>query len=94
MKFGLLVDAGFNIGLALAAGLPMEKRMTSSAAFSPLNASNIHLVCHRKFRTTLSRIQAPGKTNDREDIVERILQHFSNQFRIILHFLMLPIQCR
>ena len=31
--------------------------------------SKIHLVCHRKFRTTSFRIQAPGKTNDREEII-------------------------
>ena len=59
-----------------------------------LFASNIHFVCHRKFRTAFTRIQAPGKTNDREKIVERILQHFLNYFHIILHFSSHPIQCR
>ena len=63
----------------------------SSAAFSPLFVSNIHMECHRKFRTTFSD---PGTRKDQwlREIFERFLQHFSNYFRIILHFLLPPIQ--
>ena len=62
-------------------------RFLSSPAFSPLFASNIHLICHRKFRTTFSRIQAPGKTNDR-----RNCRAFSaTLFELISHNFSLPL---
>ena len=67
-------------------GMSDDRIFRSSAAFSPLFLSNIHLVCHRKFRTTPSQIQAPRKTNDRGEIVEHILQHLLNYFRMIHSF--------
>ena len=68
-----------------------DKISRSSAAFSPLFVSNIHLVCHRKCRATSSQLQALRKTNDREEMVERILLHFLNYFHIIFRLLLPPI---
>ena len=45
-----------------------DQNLRNSAAFSLPFDSKIHQVCHRKFRTTSFRIQAPRKTNDREEI--------------------------
>ena len=49
----------------------------SSAAFSPLFASNM---CAIVSSVPLSQIQAPGKTNDCGEIFERFLQHFFELF--------------
>ena len=48
----------------------------SAAAFSPPFESKIDLVCHHRLRATSSQIQVPGKTNDGEEIFERILEQF------------------
>ena len=57
------------------------------ALFSPQSDPNIRLVCYCMWRTTSFLNQVQRKTNDREDIFERILQPFLNYFHIILHFL-------
>ena len=43
-------------------GISDDRILRNSAAFSRQFDSNIHLVCHRKFRTTSFRIQPPRKT--------------------------------
>ena len=69
-------------------GIQDDPLSQSSAAFSPPFVSNIHLVCHPKFRATFSQIQAQEKINDREEIFERILQLF---FELFLHNSSFPL---
>ena len=64
------------------------------ASSSPQSDPIIGLVCYCMCRTTAFLIQVQGKTNDREEIFDRIPELFLNYFHTILHFLSHRIQCR
>ena len=71
-------------------GIPHDWFLRNSAAFSLQFCPKIHLVCDRKFRTTSFQIQAPKKTNDRQEIYEHTVLLSLNNLHIIHHFLCIP----